>query len=181
MNEITPTVSAQTLIKASLSALVLAFIASTFFILPAEYNIDITGFGKSAGLTQLAAPQTKQTRPEVALDSTQALEFQTDEITIEIAAKSELEYKFFMQKHGKMSYYWNTDGQPIYFDLHGEPDGDTSGYFESYAISSADKVEGSYTTPFAGTHGWYWRNDSNTSIKVTLKTQGYYQLVGIKK
>jgi hypothetical protein len=47
------------------------------------------------------------------------------------------------------------DGTPLYFDLHGEPQGDTTGYFESYAIATLRAMKGSFTSPFSGSHGWY--------------------------
>ena len=48
------TVSTKTLVKASISAVVVAAIALVTFILPAEYNIDPTGIGNKLGLTELA-------------------------------------------------------------------------------------------------------------------------------
>jgi hypothetical protein len=48
------TVSSNTLIKAALSATVLAGIILVTLILPAEYNIDPTGLGQKIGVTVLA-------------------------------------------------------------------------------------------------------------------------------
>ena len=49
-----PVHSNKTLIKASVAASIMAVIILVLIILPAEYKVDPTGFGKAAGLTQLA-------------------------------------------------------------------------------------------------------------------------------
>ena len=51
-----------------------------------------------------------------------------------------IEYKFYMKQH-EMTYEWLTDGAPLYFDLHGEPEGDTTGYFESYHIAATNEMK----------------------------------------
>ena len=80
-----------------------------------------------------------------------------------------------------MTYEWITDGEPLYFDLHGEPEGDTTGYFESYTIATSDEMKGSFTAPFAGSHGWYWKNTTNKPISVQLMVKGEYTVIGLKK
>ena len=37
------------------------------------------------------------------------------------------------------------------------------------------EAQGSFTAPFAGTHGWYWRNKGETPVTVTVKTTGFYK------
>jgi len=102
-------------------------------------------------------------------------------IAVVVPSGRGVEYKFFMPQYAKMTYEWQTQGEALYFDLHGEPEGDTSGYFESYAITTAAKMEGSFTTPFAGSHGWYWRNNTDKEITVTLTVAGNYEVIGLKK
>ena len=63
--------------------------------------------------------------------------------------------------------------------MHGEPEGDTTAYFESYGASTTDGMKGSVTVPFAGSHGWYWRNDTNQDISISLKTLGNYNVIGV--
>ena len=95
-----------------------------------------------------------------------------------IPANSGLEYKFFLEAYSSITYEWSSE-LPLYFDLHGEPQGDASGYFESYVVSTAGDMRGSITVPFAGTHGWYWRNDTSGEISIRLKTLGNYNVIGI--
>ncbi len=173
------TVSSKTLIKASSTALLLAAITLMTVILPAEYNIDPSGVGKALGLTVLAGndeiAQPVQSEDEIAVrDSFEA-------INVTVPAGKGVEYKFSMPQYAKMTYEWITDGTPLFFDLHGEPEGDTTGYFESYAISTSTEMKGSFTVPFAGSHGWYWRNYSGEPVVVKLYVKGQYAVIGLKQ
>jgi len=178
-----PVQSNRTLIKASLIALIVAGLIFVTIVVPSEYNIDPTGAGKLLGLTVLANQETvepvvpsEMASPETALSKT---EFQKNEVMVVIPANKGLEYKFKMQRYANLTYQWDAKGKPIYFDFHGEPKGDTTGYFESYTIATTDKMEGSMTVPFDGVHGWYWKNESDEEIIITLKTQGSYEVVGL--
>ena len=173
------TVSSKTLIKASITASLVAIIAFVLFILPAEYNIDPTGLGKQLGVTKIA--QTSAQKPLKTSDSLQvgSDEFQTIEVTI--PANRGVEYKFEMQQYEKMTYEWMTDGDSLYFDLHGEPAGDTTGYFESYAIANLSEMKGSFTAPFGGSHGWYWKNNSDNPVAIQLLVKGQYKVIGLKQ
>ena len=173
--------SSRTLIKSSLIALIIAIVILITVILPAEYNIDPTGIGKSIGLTELAVA-TKEHAPqkEVTANEEQKGLFNQDTTTIDIFAGEGLEYKFFLEQHQKLSYSWSTDKGPLHFDFHGEPQGDTTVFFESYTLASTNKMEGTLTTPFAGSHGWYWRNDTNEKMTISLQTSGQYQIIGLK-
>jgi hypothetical protein len=174
------TVSTKTLVKASLSAIVIAAIALVTIILPAEYNIDPTGIGNKLGLTALAqAANSNSAAISPIIDKEGTEEFQTIEVTV--PAGRGIEYKFFMKQHEKMTYEWLTDAEPLYFDLHGEPQGDTTGYFESYTIATASAMKGSFTTPFTGSHGWYWKNKSNKPVAIQLMVKGQYEVIGLKQ
>jgi len=152
------------------------------FILPAEYNIDPTGIGAKLGLTALANPVATseiKTKPSVA--SSTDSQKSVDVIEVVVPAGRGVEYKFVMTQFKKMEYTWETDGEPLFFDLHGEPEGDTTGYYESYAIATLTEMKGSFTTPFTGIHGWYWKNTSDKPVVVKLNVSGEYTIVGLKK
>lgn len=102
----------------------------------------------------------------------------SDIVTIDIPAGKGLEYKLLIDAFVHLEYEWSTDGEPLYFDFHGEPKGDKTGYFESFSITTSDKMKGSLTTPFAGSHGWYWKNSTDSLITVTLTTKGDYLIKG---
>lgn len=172
------TVSTKTLIKASVAAAVVAVIALVTLILPAEYNIDPTGMGKQLGLNSIAQAANAEPAAVQALAKGSA-EFQTIEIIV--PAGRGVEYKFAMPQYAKMTFEWLTDGEPLYYDLHGEPEGDTTGYFESYTIATNSEVKGSFTAPFAGSHGWYWKNKSDKPVAVQLMVKGQYDVIGLKQ
>ena len=201
-----PVHSIATLVKASVAASAIAAVILVTAILPAEYNIDPTGIGKALGLTQIAeaasvtpdiavsgsetvfafgqaTPVTSKemaNAPSVALiaQARQTPGVRSDTVKINIPAGKGLEYKLLMDEFVHLEYEWSTGGEELYFDFHGEPKGDTTGYFESFSITTSDKMKGSLTTPFAGAHGWYWKNKTSSPIIVTLSTTGDYSIKG---
>ena len=169
-------VSSKTLIKSTLAATVVALIVFVVFILPAEYNIDPTHIGHKLGLTALA--HTDAVTPKAVTSASPEKSQQVIEVTV--PAGKGIEYKFHMQQHEKLTYEWLTDGEPLYFDLHGEPEGDTTGYFESYGIATLAEMKGSFTSPFTGSHGWYWKNNSDAPVAIQLIVTGQYEVIGLK-
>ena len=106
---------------------------------------------------------------------------QENEVTITVPAKKGVEYKFYLKQYEKLTYEWTSE-IPLYFDFHGEPlDYETTKYFESFTEATNDKVKGIMTVPFEGSHGWYWKNNSDNDVKVTLKTNGNYNILGLKQ
>jgi hypothetical protein len=167
--------STKSLLKALAAALITAIALFVTTVLPAEFGIDPTGLGAALGLTDLAASAAS---PEpVSRPGSGDLAFRQDENEIVIPANSGLEFKFFLAEYAALNYDWSST-EPLYFDLHGEPDGDTSGYFESYGVATVDSMQGTLTTPFAGSHGWYWRNDHDLDVVVSLQTMGNYEVIG---
>lgn len=142
-------------------------------ILPAQYGIDPTGFGTYIGLTKRYQAQQYYQQLTNTTD-------QKETVEIEVAAGGELEYKLYMLEGDQVKYHWKTSQDEIIYDFHGEPKGARVGSFESYKSGALGEESGSFTAPFEGTHGWYWRNDSDSPITVTLETQGKYSNVGIK-
>jgi len=186
-----------TLMKAALIAAVIAAATLLVVILPAEFNVDPTGLGKKLGLTVLAEGKTKVPADALAQtnqtaspepvsmsdvpDPIDEAGAKTSElIEVIVPGGSGIEYKFQMEQYAQMTYQWITDGAPLEFDLHGEPAGDTTGYFESYVVASATTVRGSFTAPFDGSHGWYWKNTSDQEATVTLEVEGRFEVIGLK-
>ncbi len=179
MNKIEhPIQSVKSLIKATLVACLLAVIILLTAILPAEYGIDPTGLGEKMGLMVLSEPAEKTIRP--VIPSCDGVSIQDDAVKITVLAHSGLEYKLFMEKGALLSYSWKTGGEKLYFDFHGEPQGDTTGYFKSYKETKSNQDSGSQTVPFSGSHGWYWKNESDVPVTVSLQTQGVYQVIGLR-
>ncbi len=172
-----PIHTTRTLIKAVVIAALVAITLLITCILPAEYNIDPTGIGKVLRLTDIAqASEISATLSVTAMQQKKTL--RTDKVEIVILPGKGLEYKLYMDKYAHVEYEWQTDGAELYFDFHGEPAGDTSGYYESFSITSSDNMKGSLTTPFKGLHGWYWQNKTQQPVRVSLSMKGYYSIKG---
>jgi hypothetical protein len=172
-----PIVSTKTLLKSTIVATIIALIVLVVFILPAEYNIDPTHIGHRLGLTALAHHDDEaESKADIIVNAKQGQQV----IEVTVPAGKGIEYKFQMAQYEKMTYEWITDGEPLYFDLHGEPQGDTKGYFESYAIATLNAMKGSFTSPFAGSHGWYWKNNSDKPVAIQLIVEGQYEVIGLK-
>tara|TARA_R110001592_G_scaffold351255_1_gene648278 strand:- start:107 stop:676 length:570 start_codon:yes stop_codon:yes gene_type:complete len=170
--------STKTLIKASTFAAIFGILVLIFTILPAEYNIDPTGVGAALGLTKLA--NADEVKPDVPQSKGSAGEFQEHSTSITVVAGAGLEYKFNILKGDAVRYMWKTEGNALFFDFHGEPKGDTTGFFESYTVSTANQVSGTFTAPFDGSHGWYWENKSSVPVTVSLRVEGDFELIGLK-
>jgi hypothetical protein len=198
MNETqAPLPSSKTLLLASLIAIIMAGVVLVAFIWPAEYGIDLTGLGKRFGLIALSEksrtypvqamaiplPAQNMTNADCpkSLDSALSNESKwQNSVMIMIPPKQGLEYKFHLLKNATLEYAWNSDSAELYFDFHGEPKGDTSGYFKSYQEATDHHAEGQLSVPFEGSHGWYWENKTDQPAIVVLNTQGHYDILGLR-
>ncbi|MAY15769.1 hypothetical protein [Thalassolituus sp. UBA2009] len=163
-------IPAKQLWLATLAAFATGLLTLVIVIMPAEYNIDPTGIGTQLGLTALS-PEKLNEAPS-ALSNSANMDGLT---TLVIPAGSGKEFKLEMTEGGQVDFEWITDGASIYVDTHGEPFNDPSGYFKSYVIATTGEMKGSFTAPFAGTHGWYFRNDSQQDITIQLFFEGQYE------
>jgi len=98
-------------------------------------------------------------------------------ITVTLPGKADTEYKIAVQADAVMEYSWTTDKGKLFFDFHGEPINGEAGYFESYKKDTLESDQGSFTAPFEGTHGWYWKNSNPHTVVITLKLKGNYKLI----
>ena len=97
-------------------------------------------------------------------------------MTITLAPHSGQEVKAHMQQGDSFVFEWQSTGGPVKVDMHGEAPDATDGAFTSYwEEREQTSARGSFTAPYAGTHGWYWRNKGDTPVTVTVKTTGFYK------
>ena len=171
--------------KALMVASGLALLALFLVVLPAERSLDPTGFGRAVGLTALSAPPPPEAPPPAPAPSpapspSPAPAARSDQASIDIPAGKGLEYKFRIRAGEKLRYSWTCGPGELYYDFHGEPKGAPKDVFESYAAGTGTGAKGTLTTPFEGTHGWYWRNPGTAPVRVTLDTGGTYEIVGVR-
>lgn len=179
MQDAPPLPSTRSLVLSLAASALLAGVALVLVVLPAEYGLDPTGFGKAVGLTQLSGTEEDLTAlPERETGEAAADGLRSDTATIRIEAGDELEYKLRISAGSLLEYDWETDGLVVFSQLHGEPAGDASGYYEDFTVGRARWLKGSFEAPFDGTHGWFWKNDGSAPVTITLKTRGVYEVVG---
>jgi hypothetical protein len=99
----------------------------------------------------------------------------SDEIIVTLKPGEGREIKLEMLNKATVSYEWTTNGAPVNHDTHGEPYNAPNGFYHSYSKAKQVKGDkGEFTAIFDGTHGWFWRNRSNSDVTITLKTKGEY-------
>ena len=117
-------------------------------------------------------PVAKPVAPPVAIP-TSALK--TNQITVMLKPGEGKEIKLEVLKGRTVSYEWTAVGGPVNYETHGEPYNAKKGYFHSYGKGKQVKDnQGEFTAIFDGTHGWFWRNRSNSDVTISLKATGDY-------
>jgi hypothetical protein len=182
--------SGRQLLKFTLIAMAIAAVVLVTAVLPAEYGIDPTGIGGRLGLVSMsAAPAAK---PEPASDSGPVLTlalapdsatvwkspsaYRSDQMSLTLRPNEGAEIKASMQQGERFVFTWTTEGGAVNFDMHGEKIGARSDEFTSYwKERAANAGHGEFQAPFAGTHGWYWRNRGSAPVTVTVRTSGFYE------
>ena len=154
--------------------------ANTFLIIAGGYLflMQMHGYEHVANAGELISNE-ELTQKEQKLEMTQQSTWK-DSINIVIPARGDKEYKFYLEKGATLEYTWSTNDAKLFFDFHGEPEGDTTGYFKSFKKSTESQSSGTLATSFAGTHGWYWKNNNPLPVTITLKTKGEYKRLDLK-
>ena len=135
---------------------------------------------KKLKLEKLGSPASVS-KPIEAQNSPPKTQFslKEDTLSVSIPAGKGLEYKFKMLKYGSVKYEWTTDRGIVYIDFHGEvkqAHPPKNVFYESYTLAYSNNMAGTFTAPFEGKHGWYFRNESDQDIVVTLRLKGQYEL-----
>jgi hypothetical protein len=163
--------SRKELLMQVLVALLVAAAVVFFFVLPAEYQIDPTHFGKITGLTRMGANNSLATNAAHSYDKP----FRTDTQVLSLGKGENYEYKVRMKAGDVLVYSWKSDG-PYEYDFHGESDKDPE-HAISYKAGMGDEMHGSLIAPYTGIHGWYWNNKHDKINGIRLKMAGTYELI----
>jgi len=78
-----------------------------------------------------------------------------------------------MAQGDSLVFRWTATG-PVKMDMHGERSLDAEEFSTYWKQKGLSRAQGSFTAPFAGIHGWYWRNQGETPVTLTLETTGFY-------
>jgi hypothetical protein len=188
--------SSAQLLRSTIVAAISAVVILVTVVLPAEYGIDPTGAGRVLGLTEMGeikrelAEEAERDRAlhgatdrssrlldaifGLFVSTADAQEAWRDEVTFTLVPGASAEIKLVMEAGMAAEYAWVATGGRINFDLHAHGDGRSIDYDRGRGETSG---EGSIEAPFAGEHGWFWRNRDNADVTVTLRLGGEYREV----
>ena len=158
--------------RATAVAFAIALVVLVVAVLPAEYGIDPLGTGRALGLTALAGKNDAAASAPAAPGPQHAALAQ-DTYTVELRPFEAVEYKYRLEQGRALVYEWTTTA-PVEWDFHGEPDGAPARYSESYEKGNGQSARGVFTAQKPGIHGWFWENQGEGRITVTLKTSGFF-------
>ena len=100
--------------------------------------------------------------------------YKQEVIDITLEPGEGMEYKYRLEPGGSLLFSWTSDAL-IHYELHSQPDGAPKGFAETYDKQDyRDEAHGSYAAPFAGIHGWYWKNNTEGKVSIRLTTAGFY-------
>jgi len=133
------------------------------------FLMQMHGYEHSANSPDFSSAVSTTANQNISTGATDKSNWQNT-ITVTIPARGDKEHKFDLEKGETLIYSWKTDGDALYFDFHGEPKGDTTGYFKSFEKATDSRSTGSLTTTFTGPHGWYWKNSSAKAVNIELKS-----------
>ncbi|WP_299049167.1 transmembrane anchor protein [uncultured Tateyamaria sp.] len=163
--------------------------------MPAELGQDPTGVGALLGLTEMGEIK-QQLKAEAEADAelhggdtssslmndllglfvsaAHAQEAWQDTIAFTLEPGEFTEIKATMEEGATLFYSWTSEGGRINFDLHAHAGGENVTYEKGRGKTEGD---GSFETPFAGDHGWFWRNRDDEAVTVTLQIRGDYSAI----
>lgn len=162
-------------ISAAVAILIAALLTVTI-ILPAERGIDPTGIGNTLELTRMGQLKAALSEDDAPLEGRPA---NKDETIIAVYPGHGKEVKMEMTKGFTANYSWTATG-PVYHDTHGDVYANSEVYLSYSIAESVNSDSGAITAFYGGYHGWYWKNNSDQIITVTLTTEGEYHNVGEK-
>lgn len=95
-----------------------------------------------------------------------------DEVVFTLGPTEAKEIKLVMAAGDVATFEWVSEGGGVNYSQHGDDGGANEVRFEDGR--AAPGQDGTMTAPFAGNHGWFWRNRGDEPITVTLRVGGAY-------
>jgi hypothetical protein len=162
---------------ATLVALLVAAVVLVATVLPAEYDIDPLGIGEALGLRVLSNPASGAipVRSDGLLAARSSYRF--EQKTFELAPDSGwVEYKYRLEAGRAMVYSWTATSW-VRSEMHSEADDAPEGTAEFFEVAEETlHRHGNYVAPFPGIHGWYWLNETDETVTVTLNAAGFFDM-----
>ena len=159
---------------ATLAALVVAGVVLVATVLPAEYDIDPLGIGEALGLRVLSVPGSGPIPVRSDGVIAHRSSYRLDRRTFELEPGGFVEYKYRLEEGRSMVYSW-TASHWVRSEMHSEADGAEAGTAQFFEVEEQTLARhGSYVAPFPGIHGWYWLNETDDTVTVTLDAAGFF-------
>ncbi len=168
--------------KPAFKGVLVAFLGAALItvttVLPVEYGIDITGFGKLSGLLRNKKTPTLELNDFVAPVKNAILiqdtPLQTLNRTIVLEEYEGIEFKLDLAEQQAINFHWHSSG-PIFSDMHAEPYDAAPNEFVTYWKEKEQSGgQGTLITSFAGHHGWYWQNMGEDTITIDIVITGFF-------
>ena len=152
------------LVRGTLAALLVAGVVLVTVVLPAEFDMDLLGTGEMLGLVVLSESGSGGTMVgDIPVRSDGIIahrsSYRIDERTFDLAPGEFVEYKYRLEQGRSMLYSW-TASFWVRSEMHSERDGAPAGT----------------AAPFPGIHGWYWHNESDRPVTVTIHATGFFTM-----
>lgn len=181
-------------------AIAAALVLLIVVVLPAEYDIDITGLGGVLGLTELNESTTtleivdvlggneayKEVEipdfgepiplPNPAVFQQKDMPALSQSLTILLQPEEQTEIKLLLSTNQVIDFGWSIDQGQIYVDFHGhEPDAGDDYWVRYREHQEGSEGYGSLVAPFDGEHGWYFLNYNEYPVTISMEVSGYYE------
>ncbi|ODT74923.1 MAG: hypothetical protein ABS76_35625 [Pelagibacterium sp. SCN 64-44] len=135
---------------------------------PSPPAVPATPAAPATALPPIAAPVPEQAAVQETVQSQSPWR---DEISFTLTPMQGTEYKLVMDAGAIAQFEFVVNGGVINYDAHGEGGGQSVTYEQVRGVPSDS---GQIQAPFAGTHGWFFRNRGSEDVTVTLRTGGAY-------
>ena len=196
--------SSAQLLRSTVIALITAGVLLVTVVMPAEYAVDPTGVGRLLGMTQMgelkatlagaaaaeeasagqppavaAAPPAPAAAPVVVAPAPEPqppqVAMQQHEVNLTLKPNQATEIKLEMKKGAEARFHWTANGGLLNYDTHGDPYEAPKGFYHGYGKGKqTPEQQGVLVASFDGKHGWFWRNRTTQTVKLTLRTEGDY-------
>ncbi|CAG7856127.1 hypothetical protein MCAMS1_00502 [biofilm metagenome] len=155
-------------------------------ILPLCYEIDLTGIGKKMGINGLVShsnfiadktASNKAAQPMApVLDASSAIqEPRQSAHVLTVPPHNNLTFRFYMERDYDLTYFWATDGKPLYCELRGEKPTATENKINVFGKLTEHKAKGFFISPFTGNYSLFWENKTEKPITVRLTAKGVFK------
>ena len=99
--------------------------------------------------------------------------YKVDAIEFLLTPDQFVEYKFNLKPGQVMVFNWKATA-PVDVDFHTVPDGKPISASETFMRGVASSGQGTYRAPYAGLHGWYWKNTGKEEVRIILNASGFF-------